>query len=336
MPSLLFYIDQGRPIPRQGGIEQGQSARYSRRSLVDTYARLAKRGLVERELALFARGHLASRRRVLDVGCGCGREAIAFTERGALVTAVDVSEQMIAKARSIAGAAPIDFRVAGLSSLSFLPRSFDAVYLASDVYHRVAGRAHRVGSLARVRDLLVPGGTLVVVARSRPDPWYIEWFLERPRQRLRRHCSWLGEPGDRLYREVPGNDLHFHHLFGSDDEIRDEIADAGFRVIDHDGGFWVARSPGGDQRYGCNPTTLATPLDDDLILADLDTGVMHRLNCTARMMWERLEQGETVEQMAEALSPVLAVPTERLIADAQGLIAELLRLKLIRVNDATR
>jgi hypothetical protein len=40
--------------------------------------------------------------------------------------------------------------------------------------------------------------------------------------------------------------------------------------------------------------------------------------------------------MAEALSPVLAVPTERLIADAQGLIAELLRLKLIRVNDATR
>ena len=43
-------------------------------------------------------------RRVLDLGCGTGRHAIPLAAAGAVVTAVDFSEQMLAAARRKPGA----------------------------------------------------------------------------------------------------------------------------------------------------------------------------------------------------------------------------------------
>ena len=57
-------------------------------------------------------------RRVLEIGCGAGGLAIEMADRGAVVTAVDVSESLLERARTRA-AATIDFRLGDASHMAF-------------------------------------------------------------------------------------------------------------------------------------------------------------------------------------------------------------------------
>lgn len=67
-------------------------------------------------------------RAILDVGTGTGRGALGLARRGARVTGVDASEQMLDIARQRAGAEhlDIDFRVGDAHGLGFGDGSFDA------------------------------------------------------------------------------------------------------------------------------------------------------------------------------------------------------------------
>jgi SAM-dependent methyltransferase len=68
-------------------------------------------------------------RRVLDVGTGTGRAALLLGERGAAVTGVDPSDEMLAVARERAAAigAAISFQRGDGHALDFPDRSFDVV-----------------------------------------------------------------------------------------------------------------------------------------------------------------------------------------------------------------
>jgi ubiquinone/menaquinone biosynthesis C-methylase UbiE len=67
-------------------------------------------------------------RTVIDVGTGTGRGALALARRGASVTGVDASAQMLDVARQRASAAGlvVDFREGDAHKLAFADRSFDA------------------------------------------------------------------------------------------------------------------------------------------------------------------------------------------------------------------
>ncbi len=67
-------------------------------------------------------------RRVLDVGVGTGRAAIALAQRGGRVTGVDASEQMlqVAARRAQDQGASVDLRVGDAHALAFADQSFDA------------------------------------------------------------------------------------------------------------------------------------------------------------------------------------------------------------------
>jgi len=76
-------------------------------------------------------------RRVLDVGTGTGRAAIALARRGAQVTGVDASPEMLAVAERRARDAGIrvDFRRDDAHHLGFPDRSFDAVVCLRVLMH---------------------------------------------------------------------------------------------------------------------------------------------------------------------------------------------------------
>ena len=66
--------------------------------------------------------------RILDVGTGTGRAAIALAKAGADVVGVDASEEMLAVARDRAreAGARVQFDVADAHRLPFPDRSFDS------------------------------------------------------------------------------------------------------------------------------------------------------------------------------------------------------------------
>jgi SAM-dependent methyltransferase len=148
----------------------------------ETYARLGERwGSGPSELALIAEERLAKlgRRgplvRVLDLGCGYGRDAFYLHERlGVAVLGVDASAEAIAlaerrrgEAAGAAGAAAgLRFRQARLEDLD--AGRFDAV-LTSGLYHRL-DPAGRTALVAAVERHLAPSGHLFLSTLSPTDP----------------------------------------------------------------------------------------------------------------------------------------------------------------------
>jgi len=100
----------------------------------------------------------ATARRVLDVGCGLGRLTARLTAPGREVVGVDLSPEMIARARRLGGTAPaLTFLCGDFFDMEFAPRSFDCVLSAAVLHHLPVDAA-----VARMVELLRPGGRLII------------------------------------------------------------------------------------------------------------------------------------------------------------------------------
>lgn len=89
-------------------------------------------------------------RRVLDVGTGTGRAAIALARRGAVVTGVDASAEMLAVAerRAADAGAPVTFVKGDAHALDVADQSFDAVVCLRVLMHTPDWR-RSLGELCR-------------------------------------------------------------------------------------------------------------------------------------------------------------------------------------------
>ncbi len=170
---------------------------------------------------------LRSGARLLDAGCGSGQFAIAFAERGARVTAVDLSPEMVARARERAASrgVEIDWQVSDVSNLDAPDASRDAI-LARMVLPFVPDVPAALGSLRRV---LKPGGRLLASVPGALSPIY--------------ESSWM--------RHRDGGDPGNNYLLPW--ELESLLAHAGWRVVDG-WGEW------GEDLYGtANAANLSTP-----------------------------------------------------------------------------
>jgi SAM-dependent methyltransferase len=75
----------------------------------------------------------AERFRILDAGCGPGRDSKWFHERGFQVIGVDLSQGMLAEARRRVPA--VDFRQADLRGLDFPDGYFDGIWCCASLLH---------------------------------------------------------------------------------------------------------------------------------------------------------------------------------------------------------
>ncbi len=104
-------------------------------------------------------------RRALDVGCGNGGLTRELGRRGVReVVGIDRDQACIDRCKGHPEAGDIEYVAADLLDGGLEPASFDLVSAVASLHH-LDGRAGLVG----LRELVAPGGVLVIVGLARPD-----------------------------------------------------------------------------------------------------------------------------------------------------------------------
>ena len=99
--------------------------------------------------------------RVLEVGCGEGADAIWLARQGWDVTALDLSEVAVTRARAAAGDLPITWLVADLATAA-PPGLFDLVSLQYPALRKDTGD----GVVSAILGAVAPGGRLLMVGHD--------------------------------------------------------------------------------------------------------------------------------------------------------------------------
>jgi len=100
--------------------------------------------------------HLAPDARVLDAGCGSGRDAKAFLEMGYQVKAFDASSAMVELARKHTG---LPVKVMSFAEVDW-KEEFDGIWCCASLLHVPA--VELPGVMRRLADALKPGGVWYV------------------------------------------------------------------------------------------------------------------------------------------------------------------------------
>ena len=108
------------------------------------------------------KGRFEPNMRVLDAGCGAGRNLVYFLREGFEVCGVDASAEAVARVRALARAlAPHlpeeNFRREPVERMSFGDEGFDAV-LSSAVLHFAGDERHWLAMVREMWRVLKPGG----------------------------------------------------------------------------------------------------------------------------------------------------------------------------------
>jgi SAM-dependent methyltransferase len=110
------------------------------------------------------RGRIQPGMRVLDVGCGGGRNLVYMLRHGFDVAGVDQDPGAVVQVRALAARLapalpPDNFRIEAIEALSFPDASADVV-IASAVLHFAASQGRFDAMLAGIWRVLAPGGLL--------------------------------------------------------------------------------------------------------------------------------------------------------------------------------
>ncbi len=119
--------------------------------------------------------------RALVVGCGYGDDAELLAERGLIVTAFDIAPSAVRRCRERFPSSSVDYAVAdALEPPAEWSAAFDFVFEAYTVQVLFGEARRRCAN--QIGGMVAPGGTLLVVARSRRnhDPeGQMPWPLTR-------------------------------------------------------------------------------------------------------------------------------------------------------------
>lgn len=140
---------------------------------------------------------LAPQSRILDLGAGIGRHALAFARAGHRVTALDAAEAAVAatSAAAFTQGLTVETLQAPMTDLPFATASFDHVLAWNVIYHGDETIVRR--TLAEVARVLRPGGSFMATmlsARRLP----VEQ-AKAPGREISRNTWVFDGPGDKVH-----------------------------------------------------------------------------------------------------------------------------------------
>jgi demethylmenaquinone methyltransferase/2-methoxy-6-polyprenyl-1,4-benzoquinol methylase len=167
----------------------------------DVMNRVMTMGLDRRWRGITARAVVQPGSRVLDACCGTGDLAVACEREGGIVTGLDFSGEMLARARPKSES--IEWIEGDVLALPFADESFDVVTVGFGVRNVDDLRA----GLIELRRVLRPGGKMAILEITQPrgvlKPFFSLWFD--------RIVPLLGKvlPGGKAYTYLPASVRRF-------------------------------------------------------------------------------------------------------------------------------
>lgn len=223
-----------------GNLEGAVRQYYEDPGVVAGYAAIVPEGLTTFEAALIRRSFPPASR-VLDVGCGAGREAIAMAQAGLEVVAVDLIPEMarLTAANATGRQLRILALAGGAGCLPFRPETFDGVAMLGQLISFLPSRPLRRRALCEAWRILRPGGTLIMTTHNRRCHWRFRLYFAavNPWRRLLRRLGrgsgldvndrWSAR--DLAGRPVASQRLYFHMY--DQEEAADDLRAAGFKIL---------------------------------------------------------------------------------------------------------
>jgi SAM-dependent methyltransferase len=228
--------------------EQASSCEHSETEIAD--------GLNEFEEALLETV-LDTPCELLILGCGRGREAMAFAKLGFRVKGVDMIPRLVEAANAYAARQqlPATFECQDITELMLAANSQDCALFTLWLYEQLPSRVLRVQALATLRAILRAKGRVIFHFQlSQPTPEERKMFY------WLRGLAWITW-GNREYQlgDRPVTPIGFTHRFASVEEVEAECREAGFdevriRLFEGGwGGFVVATAPATLTKYSEEP-----------------------------------------------------------------------------------
>ena len=147
---------------------------YDDSKMADAYARLEFPGtyyLAYRDIPEIIAKHVGGKK-ALDFGCGAGRSTRFLTKLGLDAIGIDISRDMLAKARTIDPSG--DYRLVDDGDLSqFADKSLDLI-LSAFTFDNIPTRERKLKIFAEMRRLLGVEGRIINLVSS-PEIYYHEW-----------------------------------------------------------------------------------------------------------------------------------------------------------------
>jgi len=169
---------------------------------------------------------------VLIVGCGSGREILAYLERGCRVTGIDPAPRVLDVARKVVAEHGFSAEIIeGFIDEATLPGRYDVVLFGWGCYAQIPVASRRSRTLQRLAAQLNEGGQIAIAYDVRLRPRAIVVAAARVAGALA-GSDWRVEPGDKLEWRQFGAGVPFfgyEHSF-LPEEIEREAAAAGLTI----------------------------------------------------------------------------------------------------------
>jgi ubiquinone/menaquinone biosynthesis C-methylase UbiE len=224
---LLPYLAVGLMRPKD--LMELNRQRYCRPGALEDWGKeeLAGDGLYPGEQEMLESIPLKSGR-VLILGVGSGREAIALGRQGFEVVGLDFSPGMVAQAQKNAARQGMNLEgiVQNFSSLEVPADSFDLMVLSAAMYSSIPTCQKRIQMLRRINRGLKPGGYFFCEFQLDPQ------FTCNSRTIRAMHLFALLTGGNRDFEVgdiIWGSE--FSHVFQTADELRSEFIQGGFEAL---------------------------------------------------------------------------------------------------------
>lgn len=209
---------------------------FDSKSEVEHYAKLIKHGLLETEKYVFDK-YFKYKGKVLDLGCGAGREAFVLAERGFETIGVDIAPNMIKYAKECAKKHKISnvkFLAKDITKLDYPQNYFDYIILPTQTIEHIKGTNNRINLLKQCNNFLKPDGIMFFTTHERKSGFKFWWFwkmgeikaiFKKPDEEL--GDAWIesNNPENKMQEKM------FLHFYTKKEAIS-EIKSAGLSLIE--------------------------------------------------------------------------------------------------------